>query len=332
MKNDYEWGFENPADFLSHHGIMGMHWGQRNGPPYPLSRTGKWSSGERRAGAVKKVKETAGKVASAGKQAAAKVSAKVKTVGKGSLRSSGNGINKHSAATSVTRGTSSGSSAPLSKKTKRLQQKAANYAKKNNLSNDYNATAVKNAKQEELDNETSSASKDYKKWITNFTYKKQPAIELYVMKLEAEESEAKDRANALKKSAARSTTRGTEPSNNTVNINIASNNQRPSSEGQSSWDQDPAYRQAHSKKPVSLMSNEELGRANSRMQLEQNYYNLRNNTARGGEKFVRDVKDKLYGVAIEQVGNVARYATNSVLSSALNTPWPPPGGGKNKNK
>lgn len=29
MKNDYR-------DYIMHHGIKGMHWGERNGPPYPL--------------------------------------------------------------------------------------------------------------------------------------------------------------------------------------------------------------------------------------------------------------------------------------------------------
>lgn len=26
----------NEQDFLSHHGIIGMHWGKRHGPMYPL--------------------------------------------------------------------------------------------------------------------------------------------------------------------------------------------------------------------------------------------------------------------------------------------------------
>lgn len=33
---------------LQHHGILGQKWGKKNGPPYPLSRTGDWSAAERR--------------------------------------------------------------------------------------------------------------------------------------------------------------------------------------------------------------------------------------------------------------------------------------------
>lgn len=34
----YEYDYDKPEleDFLEHHGILGMHWGERNGPPYPL--------------------------------------------------------------------------------------------------------------------------------------------------------------------------------------------------------------------------------------------------------------------------------------------------------
>jgi len=31
MRNDFE------SNYLIHHGILGQKWGQRNGPPYPLS-------------------------------------------------------------------------------------------------------------------------------------------------------------------------------------------------------------------------------------------------------------------------------------------------------
>ena len=37
----YEYDYDKPElseETLSHHGIEGMHWGVRNGPPYPLSR------------------------------------------------------------------------------------------------------------------------------------------------------------------------------------------------------------------------------------------------------------------------------------------------------
>lgn len=38
MRNDFE------SNYLAHHGIIGMHWGERNGPPYPLDASAKSSS------------------------------------------------------------------------------------------------------------------------------------------------------------------------------------------------------------------------------------------------------------------------------------------------
>ena len=49
-------------DFLEHHGILGMHWGQRNGPPYPLGRavsTGKRLKAALKAGSIKRKRRKA---------------------------------------------------------------------------------------------------------------------------------------------------------------------------------------------------------------------------------------------------------------------------------
>ena len=43
MRNDFE------SNYLAHHGILGMHWGKRNGPPYPLDAADH-SQSEKKAG------------------------------------------------------------------------------------------------------------------------------------------------------------------------------------------------------------------------------------------------------------------------------------------
>lgn len=50
LSNRRPYTIPNREDHISHHGRLGQKWGQRNGPPYPLYRTGKYSSGEKAAG------------------------------------------------------------------------------------------------------------------------------------------------------------------------------------------------------------------------------------------------------------------------------------------
>lgn len=61
----YEYPEDKPdlsEEFLEHHGILGMHWGQRNGPPYPLSKaisTGKSLRKKvKKKAAIRKAKKT----------------------------------------------------------------------------------------------------------------------------------------------------------------------------------------------------------------------------------------------------------------------------------
>ena len=45
-------------DYVSHHGIVGMHWGEKNGPPYPLAY-GDHSASEKKAGWTKSLSSLA---------------------------------------------------------------------------------------------------------------------------------------------------------------------------------------------------------------------------------------------------------------------------------
>lgn len=48
-QNDFYVGYFYNTNYLAHHGILGMHWGRRNGPPYPLDASDH-SSSEKKAG------------------------------------------------------------------------------------------------------------------------------------------------------------------------------------------------------------------------------------------------------------------------------------------
>ena len=50
MRNDFE------TNFLMHHGILGMKWGKRNGPPYPLD-SNQHSASEKKAGWMQSLKD-----------------------------------------------------------------------------------------------------------------------------------------------------------------------------------------------------------------------------------------------------------------------------------
>lgn len=61
----YEYNQYKPEledQYIEHFGILGMHWGQRNGPPYPLSRvisTGRKLKAAAKAGSVKRKRKKA---------------------------------------------------------------------------------------------------------------------------------------------------------------------------------------------------------------------------------------------------------------------------------
>jgi hypothetical protein len=46
---NYSEVLEDTEEYLEHHGILGMHWGDRNGPPYPLNSSQKTAEEKRKA-------------------------------------------------------------------------------------------------------------------------------------------------------------------------------------------------------------------------------------------------------------------------------------------
>lgn len=344
--NDYEWKLTDPDDFLSHHGRQGQKWGQRNGPPYPLYRTGNYSSAQRKA---------------AGKTGEKLVKRNDKPVRSGGSLSADNPVAKQSGRSATSNAGSSGSlkkqEVEYSRKTKKLQKKAESYAKSMHLTNDYNATRVKNSTDEEAD---SGENKDVNAFITNLTVNKLGAMKLYDMKLKAEESERKDAEDFAKKhandklsetNAGDSMSINAKVGKNEININkndFSENwdkdNGPSSNQSNSSNNQPPAqnpgiqkqenvrqpsehqyaYDVAH-KKPVSMMTDKELADANNRLIAEQNLKKNRIATYSAGQKFLHDVGDQLYNqVLMPSIGNFASYETNKFMSAVMKTDWPSP--------
>lgn len=50
LSNRRHYTIPNRDDHISHHGRLGQKWGEKNGPPYPLYRTGRYGAGEKAAG------------------------------------------------------------------------------------------------------------------------------------------------------------------------------------------------------------------------------------------------------------------------------------------
>lgn len=358
MKNDFEWGLtvKDDEDYLIHHQVKGGKWGVMHGPPYPLSRTGNYSPEQRRAAKAD------------GRQLPKRNKKAVKA---GAVEGSGRKPGSSSTASKSSAGSSSsgeGSKTPevqLSRKTRKLQKKAANYAKMNHLSNDYNATRLKNASDADFDGDTvvsKDVNQDMEKFTTNLTINKLQAMQLYKMKLDAESSEAKDTKKFLNKLSSadfdgdtvisKSNTGSDDSSigdrDNAINQarDLANNGldaardirenaynaveQQQGSNFKQSQHQD-SYDVAH-KKPVSMMTDAEIQAANSRLQAEQNLARNRRATASPGQKFLYDAGEHLYNnVIMPTFDATTQYATNKFMSKVTKTDWPPKDYRNNKN-